>query len=636
MLHSSRPVVIALKPWYDSAPIVPLEKSSLALGSTLTVIVFGAPILVMIALIYLFFFGEDPEKKPRLERSAKAMLPDRSASVEAMEARRDALIARGWERTRRDGRVESYKLTPITSPSSASTRAPSSMVLEVLDIQDGAIERFRFLARYDHIEANELLFEIDAPERILETLEHSSRVGERAIPKVLPGTETTTLLVAREREHELFPFDLEVSVSLGSDRLRAQARRIFEHFFNSHELTSREPGRPMTLERCVFTRGVLELHGQGVSPKSKLWGATGILEQDVAHITEALADTLERFAYRFSPQHADISAKLATLAHDPRLTPAQRAQATRLGARTMPRDKVAGLYLQQIHDGELAMQSRGEAMRALLALPEATTEKQALVDQALTIGGEPLRRLMAIHAADFLAKQITGERRILWLNLLFAEGSFSSLKLSRTLAASVEHETLLDPRLGDRARGVLLVNALDIWDSERASDLLEDILANLDDDQLIDVLELLRKQVSEAAARAVVTLAGNPKQIDKQGEYIALISTIRAMQSNHPELLRDQRVGSFLCDCLEHEEPQIAKMVLSLLEDLGDANAMRRIATMIHNNATVIPNPRLGQVVKKIHERVGGDAYTGGLSLAQQQGGELTISRKEGSLSLVE
>jgi hypothetical protein len=108
------------------------------------------------------------------------------------------------------------------------------------------------------------------------------------------------------------------------------------------------------------------------------------------------------------------------------------------------------------------------------------------------------------------------------------------------------------------------------------------------------------------------------------------------MQSNHPEILRDQRVGSFLCDCLEHEEPQIAKMVLSLLEDLGDANAMRRIATMIHNNATVIPNPRLGQVVKKIHERVGGDAYTGGLSLAQQQGGELTISRKEGSLSLVE
>ena len=219
---------------------------------------------------------------------------------------------------------------------------------------------------------------------------------------------------------------------------------------------------------------------------------------------------------------------------------------------------------------------------------------------------------------------------------MFAEGSFSSLKLSRTLAAAVEHETLLDPRLSDRARGVLLVNALDIWDARRASSLLEDILANLDDAQLIDVLELLRKQVSEAAAHAVVMLAGNPKQIDKRGEYVALISTIRAMQSNHMEILRDGRVGNFLCDCLEHEDPQIARMVLSLLEELGDARAMRRIAAMIHNNATAIPNPRLGQVVQKIHARVGGDAYSGGLSLAQQQGGELTISKEEGSLSLVE
>ncbi len=604
------------------------------MGTTLTLLVFGAPVLVMIALVYLFFFGEDPEHRPRkLTRSSRGMLPGRDASVEAMEARRDALLFRGWERTQREGCVESYKFTPSRD---ASRTAPSSMILEVEDLRDGAIDRFRLLARYDHTRANELLFEVSEPRRILEMLEHSARIGERVIPRLLPGTETSTLLVARERAHELFPFDLEANVSLGSDRLRAQARRIFEHFFDARDVSSKAPARPMLLERCVFTQGVLELRGHGVAPRGEIWGATGILEQDVAHITEALADTLERLAQRFSPQEGDANTKLAILAHDPQLTPAQRAQATRLGAKTMPRDKVAGLYSNQVRDNELAMQSRGEAMRALLAMPEANKEKQALVDEALTIAGEPLRRLMAIHADDFLAKQITGERRILWLNLLFAEGSFSSLKLSRTLAAAVEHETLLDPRLSDRARGVLLVNALDIWDARRASSLLEDILANLDDAQLIDVLELLRKQVSEAAAHAVVMLAGNPKQIDKRGEYVALISTIRAMQSNHMEILRDGRVGNFLCDCLEHEDPQIARMVLSLLEELGDARAMRRIAAMIHNNATAIPNPRLGQVVQKIHARVGGDAYSGGLSLAQQQGGELTISKEEGSLSLVE
>ena len=581
-------------------------------------------------ILHTVFFGEDPEReKPkRLGRSAKALLPSRPVTYDLASSHREALLSRGWERGKRGKSLETYRrdIDGVTQ------------MLQIESSRDGGIERFRFLSTYNNITPTLFRFEVGAPERILEMLDHSARTRARPAPRILPGTDVTTMLMRQEHSVELFPFDQEGSVTIGSEHLRAPVRRLFEHFFWGYELNSSAPARPMVIEHCVYEGNTLEICGVCDSVKSRVWGATGILDQDVFHITEVLADTLERMAKSFVVRGNDPYANLATLAHNAHLTPTQRAQAARLGAQAMPSNEIALLYSKQITDNELAMQTRGEALRSLLDMHEtdARREVAALVQEALLPSGEPIRRLMAIHAPDFLAEQIRGERKFTWLALLFAEGSFSSLKLSRELAASVEPSTLLDPKLDDRARGVLLINALDIWDVERASALLEEMLANLDDAQLIDILEMLRKQVSAAAARAVVSLAGKPTQIDKPSEYIALISTIRAMQHNHTEILRDERVGRFLCACLEHEDPRIARMVLSLLENLGGQEAMRRIARMIHANATEISNPRLGQVVRKIHDRIGGDALAGGLSLAERQGGELSISRgeQEGAISL--
>ena len=246
-----------------------------------------------------------------------------------------------------------------------------------------------------------------------------------------------------------------------------------------------------------------------------------------------------------------------------------------------------------------------------------------------------LMRLLSRYAPDHVARQLRSADRIVWFNAIFNENiGLETRRLERVLS-ELDATFLLEPELSSRARNIILTNMLVHDSSDSLEELLRALLLKMDEEALVDLLQTLQSHPSSSSARALVALANDPRQIDKHQEFQVLLGAIKSHLTGYKESFEHAGVEKFLCDCVLHEDRQIASMALTLLREIGSLRAVDALAKAISKPELSLPTQALGNAIQTIRQRIGdtSDRFSGGLSLAEAAGGELTVVAEAGALT---
>ncbi|MEC9442683.1 MAG: hypothetical protein VYE40_16435 [Myxococcota bacterium] len=445
-------------------------------------------------------------------------------------------------------------------------------------------------------------------------------------------------VMARDaRDFKISGYLPRASVRLEHVTLKGLVHPIYEQCFRRNTTSIHAPESPVVLTRVEIRGAMTSIRGIIRSPHSAEWALSGSLEQDREHVmrTSALlfADIGEALVWRGSEPRTFL-AYLSSYEHqDDTLRQQARAQ---YNAILTPEQRREADF-ERVLDEKTPIQERGSRLASLIE----HDPRGPLLDKILTASKAPeavqLRRIIVEYGRPIIESKFRGPERTTWLNAYFGDHGGAPRELISTIARDITPASLLDPALSKRTREVLLGNLLHLDGDGYLGNVLEKLLEQSDEDQLIGLLRLIKEVGSRNTAEAVAKLAANPKQIDKIEEYIALLSAIRAFYLQYPDAFSTKEIEVFLCKCLEHPEERVAMMVPSLLETLGGAYTLMHVTRLIQTDARArFHAARLGKIISAIHARGGLDSFSGGLSLAEQQGGELTITGDKGRLTVVD
>jgi hypothetical protein len=419
--------------------------------------------------------------------------------------------------------------------------------------------------------------------------------------------------------------------------LSGMAHPIYERCFASSTLEVNATESPVVLQRMDIQGPRVTIKGVVRSPYSPEWSLTPSLEKNRAHIMESAARLLvslgESLAWwgetpmelveglsKYETHHDDRLRRQAREQYDAMLTPEQRR----------------AVDIERILDRNGPFEERDALFARLIAQAPSDPALDRVFEASRDPDAARLRRIITTNAFQHLERRLKGPDRTDWLNAYFGEQGGAPRELVSAIARDITPASLLDPALSQRTREVLLGNILHIDGDGYMGGILEKLLEQSDEEQLIGLLRLLKEVGGKNTAEAIAKLARNPKQVDKTEEYVALISAIRAFYLTHTDVFAVKEIEVFLCSCLEHTEERVVLMVPSLLEVLGGAYTLRYVTTLLQQDARArLHAARLGKIVDAIRARGDIGGFAGGLSLAEQQGGELTITGEKGGLTQV-
>ena len=282
--------------------------------------------------------------------------------------------------------------------------------------------------------------------------------------------------------------------------------------------------------------------------------------------------------------------------------------------------------LERARNRLLLEEQRGFAVAKLVERDLHTPQTREVIALALD-EDVVLRRLLSRYAPDFVEQQLRGPERLSWFNAIFEENTGLEATRLKQVIADLDTALLLDPGLSSRARNIILTHMLVHGSGDALEEVLRALLLNMDEEALVHLLQTLQSHPSRGSARALVALASHPQQIDKHQEFQVMLGAIKAHMSRFKEVLEHRGLEKFLCGCVLHEDRQVASMALSLLRDMGSHRSVDALVRAINQPGLTLPTPAIGSAIQAIRQRIGdtSDRFSGGLSLAEAAGGELSV-----------
>ena len=566
-------------------------------------------------------------------------------SPEAIALRRHAMQAAGWEpsidphnqreRFRYVDPQRAFEM--VLTPTSYRYGIPHMFSLEIRYLDgNGAPQNFEFTVR----DASPML----AKQHIVSQVDYRQYAGSGGKTAAFGRQYNAQPFADRSRDTSQ-PLLLKIpgttaiaQMKFGPLSLRGGALPLFDQCFRWSTINLDAPECPATLLHVRVRGDNVTLHGELSSPKRKEWATSDDLDANRMFLLEAASKLFVELGQAYAWQGHSMLEILSNLRgeatnQDNNL----RRQALEQYERLLSPDDKRAIDLERVLDENVSIDERGRLLEELIAHDPRGAEMAAVFEAAVEPDRERLRRIISKHGLRALEPKLKGPDRTRWLNLFFSDNGGATRELITTISRDITPASLLDPDLSVRAREVMLGNILHTSGDDYLGDLIGRLLEQSDEEQLIGLLRLFREVGGLNTAQAVAQLAANPEQVDKTEEYVALLSAIRAFCTRFPEVFKNKRVEAFLCSCLEHPEERVILMVPSLLEVIGGIDTLMYITNLLQQDARArLHGARLGKIVTAIRARGDLGAYAGGISLAEQQGGELTLTSDRGGLSMVD
>ena len=415
-----------------------------------------------------------------------------------------------------------------------------------------------------------------------------------------------------------------------------RAITLFDQCFASNRIQRHAPAQPLTPSRFSITEGVLTMHGSFANAAARIWQQDAGNASGIHHVAAIAGEVLREVVTTLTFARTSTLEIILNLSTAPQVSAATRDHAIALrDARHSPAELIAWFADQVLAAGTPPHQ-RVEALEFILARSPHSPHTRRILEAARDTATPHMHELLIEHGLPLLERVLRGKQRMEWLNFLFGQDRRTSEGLNTLLARFVTQADLLHEELLPRARAIILTNLMQRRGDTRLGVLLNHIIETYDDEELILFLNVLREHGGEPSARALVVLAQNPRKLDLDGEFKAMLLALQALSETHAGILQEPAIEHFLCSCLFHPQESIRALVPATLQRTGSAISTRRLMQMIERKESSVSAKVLKQLAQAITERVRSESshLEGALSVAKQQGGELSVASEKGSISL--
>ena len=436
------------------------------------------------------------------------------------------------------------------------------------------------------------------------------------------------------------PAETRGRISYGEFRLTDANLEVLWHCFDRERLASLSSDREALLKSFEIEDQRIRLgfgfrHGEDVSDvvgRERAWEKT----------FQAYGRTLETViemghALRWDAE--DVDQLLDRILLDPGVDAGLWRAAAALEMRPMsPQDRAAWLAEQTV-DPSATRERWIACVPDLLQQDTSHPAMERVFLHALEPGNEAL--LGTIARRDYalvMERMRTSPVRARWLVALLRPDVGLLESQRRSMIAMVDPSLVLSDELDIHSRGVLLSGILSMGDASQTQELVYTLLRGNDDEALVEIMTTLSVYANADVARSVASFVSNPDQVDTQREYQALLTLLKALAKSHPAEIMTPDVERFLCHCITHADERIASMALALVSDFGDEPSLEALQPLLGSTDLAIPQASIGRAMRNIRVRLGEDmaVFSGGLSIAQGSGGELTAVADAGAISMSE
>lgn len=291
-----------------------------------------------------------------------------------------------------------------------------------------------------------------------------------------------------------------------------------------------------------------------------------------------------------------------------------------------------------IMDSATSMTLRGALLEMLINLPGGCN---TFADRVWT-KGTPERRfkLFHHHPYGFYGKLVRPQERIAWLEEVLELTGSNPSKLEEIIAL-VDLETLASEDLSAQARAKIILIASKRWLDAQQIALVAEMAKHLDGDPLSRVVEQFDSIKSSNAPGVVATAMTVAGKFDTPDAKYCMARVVSRHAKAQQALLNTAEARAFLHAILETpNEARTCALALTALEWIGDKSTLILLSKIARDPrpANDLPGDATTRTLSKIIDRHGADLdLEGQLSLAnREQGGELTMSKEGGSISVVD
>ena len=437
------------------------------------------------------------------------------------------------------------------------------------------------------------------------------------------------------------PADARGRFSFDSFQMVEANVRVLLYCFELSGLIELSPDREALLKSFDIEDGRIQLgfgfrHGEDVSDvagRERAWEKTFNAYGRALEISLTLARALEWNV-------RDVDEFLDRVLRDPRVDAFLWRHAASIRMKPLDATEQVVWLVDQTIDPSATRERWMASVPELLMRDKSHPAFQSVFERALEEGCEALMRILVQRDyALVMAAMRHSQERVRWLVTLLEPEVGLLESQRRSMLALVEPSLVLSPELDIKSRGILLSGILSVRDTSQTRELVYMLLRGSDDDALVEIMTTLSVYANAEVAASVADFLSDPEQIDTQREYQALLTLVKALARLHADEIRTPDVERFLCHCIAHEDERVASMALALVSDIGEQASLDALLPLLNSTELAIPQASIGRAMRTIRIRLGEDmeVFTGGLTIAQGSGGELTLTAAEaGAISMSE